>query len=340
MAGVALNGVGKRYGGLTVVSAVDLCIAEGEFLVLLGPSGCGKTTTLRMIAGLVEPSEGTIHIGGADVTGLPARKRNIGMVFQDYALFPHMTVAENIGFGLRERRIARSTIATRVDELLELIRLPGFGPRYPQLLSGGQQQRVALARALAAQPSVLLMDEPFGALDLKLREAMQAELARLHRSLGVTTVFVTHDQDEAMRLADRIAIMAKGCVEQVGTPEELYRAPVSLFVASFVGKVNIIAGRVAGAARVILPDGTEAPATLRSQDMVQLVIRPERIRLQPGGPALVEQRLFLGNVVHYEVRTPWNQVILVEQGTAVDSLEPGARVGLTWDGTDAIGFPA
>ena len=221
MATVALEGVSKYYGHRPAVDEVSLEIEEGEFVVLLGPSGCGKTTTLRMIAGLVEPTRGVIRIDGSDVTALPARKRNVGMVFQDYALFPHMTVGENIAFGLRERRFDRAALELRVEELLALIRLPGFERRFPDQLSGGQQKRVALARALAYSPSVLLMDEPLGALDLKLREAMQVELRRVQRRLQITTIFVTHDQEEAMSLADRIVVMRDGRVEQIGAPEDL-----------------------------------------------------------------------------------------------------------------------
>jgi putative spermidine/putrescine transport system ATP-binding protein len=354
VAGVVLEGVRKRYGRQAVVDGIDLAIEDGEFLVLLGPSGCGKTTTLRMVAGLVMPGEGAIRIGGADVTSLPARRRNIGMVFQDYALFPHMTVAENIGFGLRERGHRNAAVAARVAELLDLIRLAGFGARYPQQLSGGQQQRVALARALAASPAVLLMDEPFGALDLKLREAMQAELARLQRDLGITTIFVTHDQDEAMVLADRIAIMAGGRIEQLGPPEALYQNPATAFVANFLGKVNFLPATVlaTGPCRVAFPDGAAGPATLRFPTTpgaaARVALRPEQVRLTPDGDdagdgairGVVLQRRFLGNVVHYQVRTGWNQAVLVEQGAAAAPVETGASVLLRWDAGQALAFPA
>ena len=267
MAEVRLERITKQYGQHRVVDEVSLDIADGEFLVLLGPSGCGKTTTLRMIAGLATPTSGSIRIGGADVTATPVRLRNIGMIFQDYALFPHMTVGENIAFGLTERRQPRKQVEARVRELLELIRLPGYEARYPEQLSGGQQQRVALARALAYSPALLLMDEPLGALDLKLREAMQIELHRLQRELRVTTILVTHDQEEAMSLADRIAIMAEGQVQQVGAPEELYHSPANAFVAQFVGKVNLLSGTLtalsSGVASVRLQDGSLVNAFAR-----------------------------------------------------------------------------
>src|SRR5919109_31258 len=244
MARVVLTDVSRRFGGVTAVDGVTLDVGEGEFLTLLGPSGCGKTTTLRMIAGFLPPSRGRIVIDGEDVTRLPARRRNIGMVFQDYALFPHLTVAENIGFGLRERGTPRRRIGERVHELTALVRLTGLERRFPAELSGGQQQRVALARALAYTPRVLLMDEPLGALDLKLREAMQLELAQLQRRLGITTIYVTHDQEEAMTLSDRIAVMSEGRILQVGPPDEVYGRPRTAFVASFVGKVTLLAGTV------------------------------------------------------------------------------------------------
>jgi putative spermidine/putrescine transport system ATP-binding protein len=352
MASVVLDRVCKFYGRASVVEDVSLAIVENELVVLLGPSGCGKTTTLRMIAGLVAASRGTILIGGADVTRLPARKRNIGMVFQDYALFPHLDVAANIGFGLRERRADRRTIERRVTELLSLVRLTGFEQRYPSRLSGGQQQRVALARALACSPAVLLMDEPFGALDLKLREAMQAELRRVQRKLRITTIFVTHDQTEAMALADRIAVMGDGKIEQIGTPEEIYRRPVSEFVATFIGKTNLLDGTIRqvsnGIGLVGLDGGGSAEATVVGQyrpgTRVRLGVRPESVTTAPVGDradaiglrGTIEQRQFLGNVVQYLVRGDNGGELLVEraQGSAV--LECGARVSLGWRSEDAI----
>src|SRR5689334_6661740 len=229
MSRIRFESVSKAYGETTALDGFDLDVGEGEFLALLGPSGCGKTTALRLLAGFLQPTAGRILVDDRDVSALPAHKRNAGMVFQDYALFPHMTVEDNIAFGLHERGQKGAVTAKRVAELLDLVRLAGMGRRYPGELSGGQQQRVALARALAFGPSVLLMDEPFGALDLKLREAMQAELVQIQRQLGITTIFVTHDQAEAMAMADRIAVMNRGRIAQLGTPENVYDRPSNSF---------------------------------------------------------------------------------------------------------------
>jgi len=356
MATVALEGVSRTYGSRSVVDGVSLEIEEGEFVVLLGPSGCGKTTTLRIIAGLVEPTRGIVRIGGADVTALPARKRNVGMVFQDYALFPHMTVGENIAFGLRERRFDQAAVESRMEELLALIRLPGFEQRFPDQLSGGQQQRVALARALAYSPTVLLMDEPLGALDLKLREAMQVELRRVQRRLQITTIFVTHDQEEAMSLADRIVVMRDGRVEQIGTPEDLYRRPGSAFVAGFIGKVNFLRGSiqsVSGPTCVIsLGDGlvveAVAHASCRAGSPGSIALRPENLTLispQPNADSgrilgTIEQRRFLGNVVHYFVHTTNDQVLIVEESSTGRILDVGDGVGVAWRIEDAFAFGA
>ena len=354
MASVTLDCVSKLYGRHAAVDQISLSIEEGEFLVLLGPSGCGKTTTLRMIAGLVEPTSGVIQIGGKDVTSLPARKRNIGMVFQDYALFPHMTIADNIAFGLRERRVEARTAKKRVAELLSLVQLPNFEQRFPSQLSGGQQQRVALARALAYSPAVLLMDEPLGALDLKLRQAMQIELRRVQRTLGITTIFVTHDQEEAMSLADRIVVMREGRIEQIGTPEDLYQRPASSFVANFVGTINFLPGiveTVSGTAcRVALTNGIVVEASThsecRSATRVTIAVRPENVILGPdhpeaGGERLagtVEQRRFLGNVVHYSLRISSGELLLIEQSSSSAALKIGDKVRLTWRAEHAHAF--
>ena len=261
MAAVEIDQVSKRFGAITAVDSVQLTVEDGEFLVLLGPSGCGKTTLLRMVAGFVTPSAGDIRLDGRPITHQPPGKRNIGMVFQDYALFPHMDVAANIGFGLRERRVPSAEIARRVAALLDQVRLTAYAKSYPEQLSGGQQQRVALARALAYAPQLLLLDEPLGALDLKLREAMQQEIHALQRRLGITTIMVTHDQEEAMNLADRIVVMEDGQVRQIGTPQQLYWEPASPFVAQFIGKINFLAGTIATAdpagCVVTLPGGVE-----------------------------------------------------------------------------------
>ena len=244
MSRVLISKVSKRYGGVAALEKVDLEIREGEFLTLLGPSGCGKTTTLRLIAGFIQPTAGAIHLGDDDITEVSPQHRKIGMVFQDYALFPHMTIRENIAFGLEERRYEKHRIPERVNELLDLVRLSDMGDHYPSEVSGGQRQRVAVARAVAYPPRVLLMDEPLGALDLKLREVMQVEIRRIQRELNITTVYVTHDQTEAMNMSDRIAVMNQGIVEQLGTAEEIYNRPATRFVADFVGQINLLPGQV------------------------------------------------------------------------------------------------
>ncbi|MCK8784272.1 ABC transporter ATP-binding protein [Roseomonas sp. NAR14] len=303
MAHLQLDGIGRRYGHFQAVDSVSIEAGPGEFLTLLGPSGCGKTTTLRIVAGLVEPSTGRVLLDGRDVTRLGAAQRGIGMVFQSLALFPHMTVAQNVAFGLRMRRVAAGEAAGRVRRMLEVVRLGHLAERYPSQLSGGQQQRVALARALVIEPSILILDEPFGALDRKLREAMQVELRRITRELGITSLFVTHDQEEALLLSDLIAVMNGGRIEQCGTPREVFERPATPFVADFMGVTNILegrfvagneAGRIAAAGALLpappgcaLPDG--AP--------VRLGIRPERIALRPAaGPGPAEGAL-AGEVV-------------------------------------------
>ena len=345
MARVGRDGVSKKYGDTVALQPTSLDIAEGEFLTLLGPSGCGKTTTLRMIAGFVEPSTGRIRFDGEDVTDAPPQKRAIGMVFQDYALFPHLSIAENIGFGLRERGASKTQIAARVEELLTLIKLPEIADRLPAQISGGQQQRVAFARAIAAPPKVLLMDEPLGALDLKLREAMQIELRRLQRALGITTVYVTHDQGEAMTLSDRIAVMDKGRIAQLGDARAIYDRPTTRFVADFVGKINFLSGSVqqadgmlsAANALLRLPDGAPSGA-------VTLAIRPEHVFIStesqsPEGCNSVVGRIvsqsFSGNLSHVLVDLPGAQWI-VERRPGPPDLIDGATVTLHWDPGSAV----
>ena len=310
MTSVTLERLVKRYGQSDVVRGVDLHIEEGELVVLLGPSGCGKTTTLRMIAGFIEPTSGEIRMGSRVVNRTPPRLRNLGMVFQDYALFPNMTVAGNVGFGLEERRVPAARQTERVAEMLAMIRMEHLAGRYPSELSGGQQQRVALARALAYEPAVLLMDEPLGALDQKLREEMQREFARIQRSVGITTIFVTHDQQEAMMLADRIVVMNGGVIEQAGTADELYNRPRSLFIADFIGRSNKLHGAVeaikGGEAVIRLKGGEQIlsgnAAGLDLGAAVTCVIRPEA--LHPGRADLANtlavrtlRRSFLGDSV-------------------------------------------
>jgi putative spermidine/putrescine transport system ATP-binding protein len=263
-AGIRLRGLRKVFGSVVAVDGIDLDIADGEFFAMLGPSGSGKTTVLRMIAGFEVPTAGTIELGGADATRVPPFRRDVNTVFQDYALFPHMTVAENIEYGLRVRRVSRQERARRVATTLDMVRLPDLGKRKPSELSGGQRQRIALARALINRPRVLLLDEPLGALDLKLREQMQVELKAIQREVGITFVFVTHDQDEALTLADRIAVMREGRIEQVGPAADVYERPATRFVAEFVGTSNVLTGEVA---RRLF--GSDGPVS----------VRPEKIRV-------------------------------------------------------------
>jgi ABC-type Fe3+/spermidine/putrescine transport system ATPase subunit len=278
---VQLRGIRKAFGALPVLRDCDLGVQKGEVMTLLGPSGCGKTTLLRTIAGFVAPDAGSVSIGGRDVTWQPPNRRAVGMVFQHYALFPHMTVFQNVAYGLRVRRLARAEIERRVRPALELVELGGLAQRWPAQLSGGQQQRVALARVLVLEPEVLLLDEPFGALDAKLRQAMQVDLRRLVRRLGITTVFVTHDQDEALTLSDRIAVMRSGVIEQVGTPLEIYDGPATPYVADFVGQSNLLAGE-ARDGRVELGPGVRLPTERAGR--VTVVIRPEHLAVRPDGP--------------------------------------------------------
>jgi spermidine/putrescine transport system ATP-binding protein len=278
---VVLSGVSKRFGEVVAVDDVSLRVRKGEFLCLLGPSGCGKSTTLRMIAGFEVPDAGTIAVGGADVTYLPPERRDCNMVFQHYALFPHMTVFQNVGFGLRMERRSQREIAERVERVLGLVEMRGLEHRKPHQLSGGQQQRVALARAVVKQPTVLLLDEPLGALDLRLRKQMQVELKGLQHTLGITFIFVTHDQDEAMSIADRIAVMRSGRIEQLGTPLEIYENPVSRYVCEFVGASNLIEATV-----VELREGT---ALLRARNGIELAA-PAVADLRPGAEVLVAVR--------------------------------------------------
>ncbi|HUA53130.1 MAG TPA: ABC transporter ATP-binding protein [Candidatus Sulfotelmatobacter sp.] len=351
MARVTFERVAKRFGAATALEALDLDIADGEFVSLLGPSGCGKTTALRILAGLAEPTGGRVLLDGRDMAGVPPERRNIGMVFQDYALFPHMTVAENIAFGLRERRQPRRARAARVAELLDLVKLGDFGARYPAQLSGGQQQRVALARALAVVPGVLLMDEPLGALDLKLRESMQTEIQRIQRALKVTTLYVTHDQGEAIALSDRMAVMRAGQVVQLGTPEAIYVRPRTRFVAEFVGRINLATARLVGSdgARLSLElAGASIGAMTMDADhpstpgaSVTIAVRPEALSIAAGDatgaaagfnvvPGRLTERNFAGSAVRLSVdvgaETPW--LIDIAVGGVLPPI--GAALCVSW----------
>jgi len=350
---VEVKGVTIRYKGVAALDNVDIAIREGEFFSLLGPSGCGKTTTLSTIGGFVQPDAGDVLIEGRSVLGTPPYRRPVNTVFQSYALFPHMTVAENIGFGPRMAGIPRDEIARRVEDALRLVSLSGMGERRPSQLSGGQQQRVALARALVNRPAVLLLDEPLGALDLKLRKQMQLELSRIQREVGITFVYVTHDQEEAMTMSDRIAVMSQGSVMQIGTPQEIYDRPATLFVADFIGLSNILKGEVLSAAgptaTVRLAGGTvvRVPAVPAAQagGKVAVVVRPDHMSLSPAAPApvgdinairgRVTKLSFLGTHLQISVAIGAHVDIVASRPVATDEQsgplpEHGDEVLVTW----------
>ncbi len=341
-AAVSMRSLTKRFDDVVAVNAVDLDIADGEFFALLGPSGCGKTTTLRMIAGLEIPSAGSLKIFGDEVGTLPANKRPVNTVFQNYALFPHMSVADNVAFGLKMQKLPKAEIAQRVAEAVGLVRLDGMEQRRPAQLSGGQQQRVALARALVNRPKVLLLDEPLAALDLKLRQGMQLELKQLQREVGITFVFVTHDQEEALSMADRIGVMGDGRLLQIGTPEEIYDAPVDQFVADFIGRSNFLPGTAESGDTVCLTNGTRIPVTSDASpgDRVSISLRPERVEIADRGgvadgrPTLdgvVSAMTFLGNSIVYQVALDWLTVeVRTENRPSVTRRAVGDEVSLTW----------
>ena len=341
MARLQLTGLTKAYGDFRAVAGVDLDIAQGELVVLLGPSGCGKTTTLRMIAGFVAPTAGEIRLGGRVITRQPPWKRNTGLVFQSYALFPHLTVAENIAFGLRMRKMPQAEIEAKLTEILRLVRLEAMAERLPRELSGGQQQRVALARALVIEPDILLLDEPLSNLDAKLRHEVRVEIRELQKKLGLTTVMVTHDQEEALTMADRLVVMSHGAVQQVGSQRDLYENPANAFVAGFVGRTNFLHGRV------------EAPGVFRSEsglsirchdgaaaDGRTLALRPERLSLAAVPVASadncfvgnVEFASYLGGIMEYYVRlTPSDRLLVQAPNKLADSAHAvGDRIHLHW----------
>ncbi len=340
-ADVRIERVTKRFDGVVAVDDISLEIPAGSFFALLGPSGCGKTTTLRMIGGFEQPSDGVIYLGEADVTGLPPYRRDVNTVFQSYALFPHLTLFENVAFGLRRKGVRGDELRTRTLSMLELVGLAGYDRRRPRQLSGGQQQRVALARALVNRPRVLLLDEPLGALDLKLRRQMQLELKRIQSELGITFVHVTHDQEEAMTMADTIAIMNGGHIEQLGTPVELYESPATAFVAGFLGASNLLRGSVCGPAAVRLVDGTVlrvGPAALAGRTgSVAVGVRPEKLRLGDDGVNVlrgtVAESSYVGVSTQYLVATQAATLVLYMQNAApgADTLAPGSSVALTFD---------
>ena len=328
---VRLERVSKFFGDVPAVDDLSLDIAEGEFFSLLGPSGCGKTTTLRMIGGFEDPSAGTIYLGDRDVTGLPSYKRDVNTVFQSYALFPHLSIFDNVAFGLRRKGVRGAELKRRVGEVLELVDLTGMERRKPSQLSGGQQQRIALARALVNRPRVLLLDEPLGALDLKLRKQMQLELKGIQHEVELTFVHVTHDQEEAMTMADRIAIMHAGRIEQLGAPTELYEFPRTAFVAGFLGISNLLPGKVAGRGLVRLDEGSEvrvpAEALDGRKDRVAVGVRPEKIRLGPGSgddnrlAASLLESAYVGVATQYVLQTRAGNVSVYVQNSAPGALQ-------------------
>jgi len=351
MARLELEGLSKHYGAVVAVEEVTLDVADGEFLVLLGPSGCGKTTTLRMIAGFVQPTAGSIRLGERAVTHLPPWKRSAGLVFQSYALFPHLTVEENVAFGLEMRKLPRADIAARVAEALKLVRLERFGARLPRQLSGGQQQRVALARAIAIRPDVLLLDEPLSNLDAKLRVEVRVEIRKLQKSLGLTTVMVTHDQEEALTMADRLAVMSEGSVRQVGTQRDLYERPADRFVAGFVGRSTFLAGRVEAGGRF----RTTCGLLLRCADGFSagaegvLALRPERMALSASPlqnadnslPGTVEFVSYLGALLDLHVRLSPDDLVIVQMPNRADGVAVpgiGDRVHVGWAAGDGRVF--
>jgi spermidine/putrescine transport system ATP-binding protein len=336
---IRLIGLTKQFDDVIAVDDISLDIDRGQFFALLGPSGCGKTTTLRMIGGFEEPTAGRIELGGVDVAPLPPYKRDVNTVFQSYALFPHLSIFENVAFGLRRRRVKGGEVRRRVVEALELVGLAGIERRKPRQLSGGQQQRIALARALVNRPRVLLLDEPLGALDLKLRKEMQLELKRIQNDVGITFVHVTHDQEEAMTMADRIVIMNSGRIEQFGTPSELYESPRTAFVAGFLGVSNLLEGTAVGPDRVKLADGTEVqcpPDALAGRaGTVQIGVRPEKLRLGAGETnslsGTVAESAYIGVSTQYILETPAGPVaVYVQNDRPGSQVATGERLTLSW----------
>ncbi|MFC3109707.1 ABC transporter ATP-binding protein [Undibacterium arcticum] len=346
-----IRGLRKSYDQVVAIDRVSLDIKKGEFMTFLGPSGSGKSTTLYIVAGFQEPTEGDVLLDGKELLSTPPNLRNIGMVFQRYTLFPHLTVGENVAFPLRVRRQPEAKIKAKVEQMLKLVHLADYRDRLPAQMSGGQQQRVAIARALAYDPPVLLMDEPLSALDKKLREELQFELRRIHHETGVTILYVTHDQEEALRLSDRIAVFNQGRIEQVGTGKELYKAPVSRFVAGFVGNSNFMPIKVAevtgNIARAVLPNGHIVEGGAASQRLASgsegtLMLRPEQLRIRPlagasdqaGLAVTIRDMTYLGDSMHFSVQTPWQQEIDIRipmQAQDGHNLAIGAPAMVDWD---------
>jgi putative spermidine/putrescine transport system ATP-binding protein len=349
MARLEIDRVSKRYGEVHAIREVTLDVADGEFVVLLGPSGCGKTTTLRVVAGFAEPTAGVVRLGARDVTQLPPWKRNAGLVFQSYALFPHLTVAQNVAFGLEMRKVDALERARRVVDALRLVRLEHLAERLPRQLSGGQQQRVALARALVFRPDVLLLDEPLSNLDAKLRQEVRVEIRELQKKLGLTTMMVTHDQEEALTMADRLVVMNDGAVRQVGTQQDLYERPTDRFVAGFVGRSTFIEGEVEQPRRFRSAGGLILACNSQAIGPATLALRPERLLLDTTAhagmdnnlPGVVEFVSYLGAAVDMHVRISPKERVVVQIPNRAGSLLPsvGAQVYVAWPAANAIVFP-
>jgi putative spermidine/putrescine transport system ATP-binding protein len=348
---LVLSRLTRRFGGHAAVDDLSLTVRDGEFVCLLGPSGCGKTTTLRIIAGFEHADAGTLTLDGADITRLPPEKREIGVVFQSYALFPHKTVAENIGFGLKMRRRPKAEVARAVEEALALVRLDGLGGRYPRALSGGQQQRVALARALAIRPRLLLMDEPLSNLDAQLREEMRVEIRRIQQSLGITAVLVTHDQGEALAMADRVAVMSKGRLQQMAPPAEIYEAPATAFVGGFIGQVNALDGQLEHEGVLLLPGGMRimgqgkglasgAPARAMVKQERLSLARVESLHEQNRLPCRVVERTYLGGSIAYRCKAAGlTLTALLPNHPLFEQFAPGEEGWLGWSAADCAFFP-
>jgi putative spermidine/putrescine transport system ATP-binding protein len=351
---LVVSGADKRFGAASVLRDLSLSVAQGEFVSLLGPSGCGKTTLLRCIAGLLHPDRGQITIGGRNITALAAHQRNVGVVFQNYALFPHLTVAENIAFGLRARGVSKAEAAPRVAEALALVRMEAHGEKPITALSGGQQQRVAVARALVVRPSLLLLDEPFSALDRKLRETMQVELKQLLREVGITAIFVTHDQEEALVVSDRVAVMNAGQIEQLTDPVTLYNAPASLYVLDFVGQSTKLSGKVLGSGDGMIEVQTafgvlRAPASFMVGSAVAVAVRPEAMLLAPQANAAlntlqgrISDISFLGSrtQIHLDAPAEGEDRVILELPRLPAGIATGQEVSFGFRVADTMAFPA